>query len=185
MFICHYPVTLPHPPSYKLRTGLVKQIKASPGTDVDILTWFSRTALELIGQGGLGCSLDPLDSHDATPYGTAMKSFVYVGVPLLTTSSIKLFVISPALNPFAAAQFALPYLRYFGTRRFRGWLFGLIPSSSAKRFRSIIETMDSESRRIYTIKKTALESGDDSAVQEVGEGKDIMSVLCKCAADIP
>ncbi|KAK7680834.1 hypothetical protein QCA50_016144 [Cerrena zonata] len=144
-----------------LRNGIIKQVKESPGTDIDILTWFSRTALELIGQGGLGYSLDSLSSHAATPYGMAMKGFV------------------PALDPFAAAQFVLPYIRSLGTRRFRGWLFSLLPSPSAKRFKDIVDTMDTESRNIYTTKKSALEAGDDSVVQQVGEGKDIMSVLLR------
>ena len=40
-----------------------------------------------------------------------------------------------------------------------------------------MDTMDIESRKIYTAAKTSLEAGDDDAVQRMGEGKDIMSVL--------
>lgn len=45
---------------------------------MDILNWFGRTALELIGQGGLGYTLDPLDSPAHNEYGDAIKEFLYV-----------------------------------------------------------------------------------------------------------
>lgn len=49
------------------------EINGSAG-EVDILTWMGRAALELIGQGGLGYSFDPLtaDVHDT--YGHALKT---------------------------------------------------------------------------------------------------------------
>jgi hypothetical protein len=41
---------------------------------IDVLKWFSRTALELIGQSGLGCSIDPLTGEsDAHPYTAALE----------------------------------------------------------------------------------------------------------------
>lgn len=44
--------------------------------DVDILQWMGRTALELIGQGGLGYSFDPLTEEVVNPFGDALKSFL-------------------------------------------------------------------------------------------------------------
>ena len=35
-----------------------------------------------------------------------------------------------------------------------------------------------ESAKIMTEKKTALQAGDDKVAHQVGEGKDIMSILC-------
>ena len=43
---------------------------------VDILGWFGRTALELIGQGGLGYSLDTLTTPAPNDYGEALKKFL-------------------------------------------------------------------------------------------------------------
>lgn len=60
----------------QLRVGLNADVGDSP-TEVDILNWFGRTALELIGQGGLGYSLDPLDRPGRTEYGDVMKQFLY------------------------------------------------------------------------------------------------------------
>lgn len=47
-----------------------------------MLNWMGRTALELIGQAGLGYSFDPLE-EDLTPdvYADAIKA--YVSVPSL------------------------------------------------------------------------------------------------------
>ena len=47
-----------------------------------MLNWMGRTALELIGQAGLGYSFDPLQ-EDVTPdvYAEAIKA--YVSVPVI------------------------------------------------------------------------------------------------------
>lgn len=45
-----------------------------------MLEWMSRTALELIGQGGLGYSFDPLVEDIDNSLGDAMKALVYVGL---------------------------------------------------------------------------------------------------------
>lgn len=43
-------------------------------TQVDMLAWMSRTALELIGQAGMGYSFDDLeDEANAHPYVQAIK----------------------------------------------------------------------------------------------------------------
>ena len=50
--------------------------------EIDMLNWMGRTALELIGQAGLGYSFDPLQ-EDVTPdvYAEAIKA--YVSVPVI------------------------------------------------------------------------------------------------------
>ena len=55
------------------------RIKAQVGdevTTVDILSWLSRATLELVGQGGLGTSLAPLDGLALNEYGNALKVLV-------------------------------------------------------------------------------------------------------------
>ena len=39
--------------------------------------WMGRTALELVGQAGLGYSFDPLVRDKADEYGAALKAFMY------------------------------------------------------------------------------------------------------------
>lgn len=42
-------------------------------TEINLADWMGRTALELIGQGGLGYSFDPLVSNVKNLYGEALK----------------------------------------------------------------------------------------------------------------
>jgi len=57
----------------KLRTRFQQNLCDGP-QDLDLLDWFSRTALELIGTGGLGFSFRSLDA-ESHPYTNAMKRF--------------------------------------------------------------------------------------------------------------
>lgn len=46
--------------------------------EIDMLDWMSRLSLELIGQGGLGYSFDPLVEDAKNEYGDALKVILYV-----------------------------------------------------------------------------------------------------------
>ena len=48
-----------------------------------------------------------------------------------------------------------------------------------RRYRDIVDVMDEQSRNIYQGKKAALEKGEEAVVQQIGEGRDIMSILSK------
>ena len=49
------------------------QVRSGSG-EVDVLAWMGRAALELIGQGGLGYSFDPLTEDMQDSYGHALKT---------------------------------------------------------------------------------------------------------------
>ena len=44
--------------------------------EIDILSWMGRTALELIGQGGLGHSFDPLTEDRADEFADSVKAYL-------------------------------------------------------------------------------------------------------------
>ena len=69
----------------QLRAAIEERVCAAPA-EIDMLNWMGRTALELIGQAGLGYSFDPL-KEDVTPdvYAEAIKA--YVSVPLSTSAA--------------------------------------------------------------------------------------------------
>ena len=46
-------------------------------TELNMVSWTGRTALELMGQAGLGYSFDSLTEERADAFGNALKSFVY------------------------------------------------------------------------------------------------------------
>ena len=43
--------------------------------EIDVLQWMGRTALELVGQGGLGHSFDPLTADSQDDFTEAIKAF--------------------------------------------------------------------------------------------------------------
>lgn len=43
-----------------------------------MMEWMSRTALELVGQGGLGYSFDALNENARNEYADAVRHFAYV-----------------------------------------------------------------------------------------------------------
>ena len=53
-----------------------------------------------------------------------------------------------------------------------------VPFPHVLRLLAISETMQKRSTEIIQQKKTALQKGDKALMHQVGEGKDIMSVLC-------
>lgn len=53
----------------------MSEVGDSP-TTIDLLSWCARAVLELVGQGGLGHSLDSLTNNSANEYGDALKRFV-------------------------------------------------------------------------------------------------------------
>ena len=64
----------PIPPS-QLQKALESRIDGDEPVEMDMLTWMGRTALELIGQAGLGYSFDPLVADKPDDYATAIKQF--------------------------------------------------------------------------------------------------------------
>ena len=72
-----------------------------------------------------------------------------------------------------------PYISYFGPAWFRRLLVDLAPLQTIQRLKYIVDTMHKRSLEIYHAKKAAIENGDTELLNAVGEGKDIMSVLCK------
>ena len=71
-------------------------------------------------------------------------------------------------------------MEYLGPAWFRRWLVNLIPHEGAQRMKYIVDTMYDRSKEIYEGKKALIESGDDAMLHQVGEGKDVMSILREC-----
>ena len=72
--------------------------------ELDVLNWMGRTALEVIAQGGLGVSIDPLTRDTNDEYSQALKDFVFVVV--LPKRILTLFTCSLGLRYMASAPCA-------------------------------------------------------------------------------
>lgn len=56
--------------------GAIEARLTSGPREIDILKWMGRAALELIGQGGLGYSFDPLVEDASDPVAEAIKTLL-------------------------------------------------------------------------------------------------------------
>ncbi|KAJ8081467.1 hypothetical protein PM082_007312 [Marasmius tenuissimus] len=136
------------------------KIASTGEREIDILSWSSRTALELIGRSGLGYSFDPLtDEACVHPYPAALKALL----PLFgrTTSARNWF--HPVVKIFPRW-----FLRFFALH---------LPMWDLQHFTKLSDYMWELSTEIYQGKLRALEAGDEAVQEQISRGKDIMSVL--------
>ncbi|KAH9890480.1 cytochrome P450 [Cubamyces lactineus] len=130
--------------------------------EVDVLGWMGRAALELIGQGGLGYSFDPLTEDKADDFADSIKAFFPV------SSQVPAFIHQ-----------LLPWLVRIGPPSFRRKMVEMAPFGAVQRLKQISDTICARSIGIIAEKKAALERGDEALKEQVGQGKDIMNVLLR------
>lgn len=66
---------------YQMRDVIKSQLVDSDGPqELNMLDYLSRTALELIGQAGLGYSFNALDMEKENTFATAAKQFQYAAL---------------------------------------------------------------------------------------------------------
>ncbi|KAJ7149289.1 cytochrome P450 [Mycena crocata] len=150
--------------THKLRAALTS--KAAHGsTEVDIHEWLARTAVELIGQGGLGFSFDRLtDNPDdpVHPYSNGIRGMQ-----------------SLLMRLTLAFKFILPWARKIGTPRIQRAVISATPWETLHEFRDTVDIMDDTTRQVYNEKKRALSNDDKGALVAPAGGKDIISILMK------
>ncbi|KAK7677640.1 hypothetical protein QCA50_019331 [Cerrena zonata] len=144
--------------AHKMRDALVVEVGHGP-TTVDILNWLSRTALELVGRGVLGCSLDLLDKSGRNEYGDALKAFI------------------PILFENSQIQYFLKYVKHIGTPAFRAAAIDWLPFPQLRRLKEIVIKMDAEARKLYYEKKHNLQLEDATPRVEQDDGNDIFTSL--------
>ena len=54
-----------------------------------------------------------------------------------------------------------------------------LPFPALKRLRDVVHKVDVDTNIIYEEKKACLDAGEEGFMKKVGEGKDIMSILCE------
>ena len=75
----------------------------------------------------------------------------------------------------------LPMLKKLGPPQFRRWLLDMVPMQQVQRVKEIVDILDQNTREIFFGKRAALEAGDAAVKEQVANGNDIMSILCKWA----
>ncbi|TRM60984.1 cytochrome P450 [Schizophyllum amplum] len=145
-----------------LRSTLEIQTANGP-TELDMLHWMGRTALELIGRSGLGYSFDSLTPDEpAHPYAASVKELV----PTL-------------FRIFTLRVYVLPKVYKIGPAWLRRAVVNILPSPTLHDLRDKIDLMWKTSNEIYAQKIAALRAGDAAVKKQVGQGKDIISLLIR------
>ncbi|KIK57095.1 hypothetical protein GYMLUDRAFT_247353 [Collybiopsis luxurians FD-317 M1] len=146
--------------AHKLESALKGQVQRSEKQEVDILSWMARTALELVGQAGLGYSFDPLTSGEAThPYTEIINQLM----PTVMRMQYWFLIVLPLASRIGSPNF----------RRFAVNLMALF-WNDLRHIRDMIDYMHDIASKIYDSKKQASEKGDEEAVQQLGRGKDLI-----------
>ncbi|KAF9533661.1 cytochrome P450 [Crepidotus variabilis] len=146
----------------KLEKAFAQRVKDGP-QEIDVLSWSSRTALELIAQSGLGYTFDPL-TEDAVPHPYAQ-------------AAKRLIIVLGRSNVFRI--YLLPFLMKIGTAKFRRAMLELTPIEVLQEAREISDLMHETSVKIYEAKKKAISDGNDAFKDHIAEGKDLISILMK------
>ncbi|XP_006462833.1 hypothetical protein AGABI2DRAFT_179442 [Agaricus bisporus var. bisporus H97] len=148
----------------RLRAVLKRKLENGP-KEIDMLHWTSRTALELIGQSGMGFSFDSLvDDNDYHPYRSAIENVI----PLST---------GPLM--FFATQFILPWTEKFNFPRVKRFIVEHIPLQRTQGLVHIVDVMRQTSIEIIEKKKKDLMDSDPAVVEEMKSKKDIISILMR------
>ncbi|KAI0070119.1 cytochrome P450 [Panus rudis PR-1116 ss-1] len=145
---------------HKMRNAIANEVESGV-QEIDMLNWMTRAALELVGQGGLGHSFDSLEKDELNPFAEDIKALMY--------SALLIFIVIAAL----------PFFASIGSPQFRRRLVEMIPYWRVRRSLEISDALDKTSREILRRKREALAQGDEAVSRQVGEGKDIMSVLLR------
>ena len=85
---------------------------------------------------------------------------------------------SPLGNSLEAIRQLLPRIEKLGPAHLRRKLIDFWPDMKLKQLRDIVDIMDETAVDVYKKAKEGMEKGDEELVNRVGQGKDIMSILC-------
>ncbi|KAI0086773.1 cytochrome P450 [Irpex rosettiformis] len=122
--------------AHTLRESIQGDLESKHG-DVDVLNWLNRSALDSIGQGGLGYSFDALHCEESNEFANAIKMFV----PASTDTAVFAPLVEH-LNLGAAG---------FGSR-----ILGYIPIRVVQQLRYAVSSLRSHSIKIYAEKKAVI-----------------------------
>ena len=87
-------------------------------------------------------------------------------------------IYSPSVCALGGMIVLGPYVLKLGPASLRGWIVNLLPSSKIQYVKTNVDLLDTRSREIIAQKRSLLKKGDDALQHQIGEGHDVMSVLC-------
>ncbi|KAJ3550671.1 hypothetical protein NMY22_g306 [Coprinellus aureogranulatus] len=137
---------------------------ANRDVQIDLLSWMTRTALELVAQSGFGYSFDTLKTEAREhPFAASLRDFMAtVNDPLVLFARLSIF----------------PYVFKLGTPRIQRAVVNALPWKRLHYLRDMVDVMHETSIDIFEKAKQRLdeEKGDSEGR---AKSKDIMSALIK------
>ena len=76
-------------------------------------------------------------------------------------------------------KFVLPIVSGTGSPRFRRFVVNLLPWRDLHHMRDMVDYMYDIASEVYESKKGAFEKGEQAVTQQIGRGKDLISILSK------
>ncbi|KAI0318192.1 cytochrome P450 [Amylostereum chailletii] len=141
----------------ELQSIFRKELADGP-KELEVLEWMGRLALELIAQAGMGYTFNALQGEN-NDYALALKTY------LPTWSSIQL------------ESRWLPTLLSIFPQRFLRVLADNVPWPAVQSLAKMSDTLYDVPKEIWENKKALAAQGADGIVNQLGEGKDVMSIL--------
>ena len=89
------------------------------------------------------------------------------------------FIFRPVAFKTLFIQMYLTPLVRLGTPKFRRFILNLIPWKTLHQLRDILDVIHNTAVEVINSKKRALEDGDEAVARQIGEGKDILSILSR------
>ncbi len=87
------------------------------------------------------------------------------------------YTSSPSFVKIQWARFLFPYLPYLGPSWFRRAILDLVPSKTIQKAKEVTDVVNKRSEELVNAKKAALAKGEKDVTHQVGEGKDVLSIL--------
>ncbi|KAF9455886.1 cytochrome P450 [Collybia nuda] len=143
--------------AHKTNVTILEASVDSKNGETDMLHILGTTALEFIGQAGLGHSF------------AASRSGTLEGMKQL------LFAAKRMIVPMQA----LPFLLRIAPSTFRRKLIDLVPLPDLHLARDLVDILDKNSRAILKGKREAIAKGGSAIIEQFGQGKDAMSLLMR------
>ncbi|KAJ3527396.1 hypothetical protein NMY22_g9806 [Coprinellus aureogranulatus] len=132
--------------------------------EIDVLSWMTRMALELVARSGFGYSFDTLEPDAPEhPYAVSLRNFAgTINDPIVTI----------------VRMLSFPYVHNIGTPRFQRAVVDALPWKKLHGLRDMVDVMHRTSIDIFENAKRGLKDGGSHSGR-FGDGKDIMSALIR------
>lgn len=83
-----------------------------------------------------------------------------------------------------ARNYLLPFLTKIGSPKFRRFVIDILPWKELRELRDVVDVLHNTAVEIIESKKKALAEGNDAIMRQVGQGKDIISILRASPSDL-